>query len=415
MKKYMLVIVASFFLFGCEKKLISEEKAALDEKKLFERVVDEEQNYDIMINTVAVGLFDLSKNEDFRKVVFQGAEKEFDGDYNVLLSAVDEELQKTGTSLMSELINSINSNQSISRSRDLEAIAVYNEQSILSEAINGFDYYDEKAFIQIYIPFIDNFNENTKQYPIIVLGLDDEETGIGYQTNDGKNYEQIIVTEQMARKNLTWVISVNEEFASTEDLERFLEFGPIQVDEIKGVAVARETYPKALRISDIYIYNKNESWINGKAEINFVSAQLRFWCSGTPQVITSNQSIERIDNGELSTWVDIPQSCFQAYPAIEGSALIPYHTSSILLYEKDVRRKWRKYFTPQDGYSCNVCTNFNGIEYRSKQPAYGSTYCDEYYPHVDAFDANYQWKEDYTTKYLDSQDKMKLAGRQAMN
>lgn len=84
----------------------------------------------------------------------------------------------------------------------------YGENAI-NELTNGFKYYDEMAYLQVFIPFVEERGGiiDEDEEPIIVLCIEDEPILPGFSRDENGAYRFINVDEEMARTQLVWVIS----------------------------------------------------------------------------------------------------------------------------------------------------------------------------------------------------------------
>ncbi len=131
------------------------------------------------------GYADLLGDTDFKNYVYKQIEKQFDGDYNVLLNKVENEY---GNKLKSAKIN------------------------------NTISFFDSiNKYPQIFIPFYENLKNSNKigaNNPILVIYTDENENGeyVGYQLNGSGNLQKLdfLIDEDFARNNEVWVFSINE-------------------------------------------------------------------------------------------------------------------------------------------------------------------------------------------------------------
>jgi hypothetical protein len=224
----------------------------------------------------------------------------------------------------------------------------------------GFEYEGKTFYIQIYVPFVENVNPNTR--PVIVVGTDDDDTceAPGYQVSESGKVTVINVTEEFAKENLTWVVSVNE---------RVLPSGQVNAD----VASDRNfTASKSVRISEVNVHDDKECWLNGKSEISQVGAQTDIQCNliattfGVPFIC--------VKGCELDTWCTVNSTT--NWGRLAGTpfnttlpALIANRWIDVVVFEHDVeKKKWKRNFLVPD---CGGYPDIN-FEYYSKQTPYGT-------------------------------------------
>ena len=161
----------------------------------------------------------LSKDASFRTLVYNEALKAFDDDYNVLLLTLDSIMEQNGDDdLNTDFASSITTHRTdvtattAVPAQDFNALDVFTSTADITDAIDGFDYFDEIGFIQIYLPFIDDVDFT--QQPAIAICLDDVEETIGYEVQSDGSFRAIMIDEAYAENNPVWVISVNESLLS---------------------------------------------------------------------------------------------------------------------------------------------------------------------------------------------------------
>ncbi len=224
---FLLFILAIIVLIACNKESL--EILPYDDAEITFRdtlVEFNESNYDNFVATTVIGLMNLAGNSTFRQTVYDMASEQFDGDDNVLLRLLSDELNSEGINLKSSMTSALNTyGVSVIVSMQDEGARYENldlndSSAELDELIEGFDYFNEKGFIQIYVPNLATLNKSKK--PVIALGLEDEDETIGLIPNIAGVYSVGTVTESLTALYPVWVISVNESFDTEEALEDFL-------------------------------------------------------------------------------------------------------------------------------------------------------------------------------------------------
>ncbi|RMG30075.1 MAG: hypothetical protein D6730_02900, partial [Bacteroidetes bacterium] len=269
----------------------------------------EDTHYNIVLETLVYGLLELSKDKAFRELVIGEVRKQFDGDYNVLLRTLNEVCKAERINLRSEFEQSINRYSLANKEAYLQ---------LSDEAILGFDYNGEKAYPQIYIPFFEQINLDEE--PILVLNLDNgEPTAPAYRLNKSGALEEIWVDESYAQKHHIWVISMNETVGSEADIARLVHNGnelPRDSEKIRPsetASASREWNVSVgpIFIHRIYITDKKESWLNGKAEVSYVSNQFympnpaSYYYPCTTFAPYNGIPFKKVGSGDLNKWITI--------------------------------------------------------------------------------------------------------------
>jgi len=275
--KHLLPLLAltSIILWGgCKKDTLFNGKS-LNTYQANKTAQDEEDYYDDIVTTAAYGLLEISQQSNFRRLVHDLILLQFDGDDNTLLLHVNGQVNQTAVlgndGLAGKMADFINSNMPVLN-------GTYTMTDHIDSAINGFSYFGDEVYTQIYIPFIDNFIENLNQDPIIVINLNDDAILPGMRIEDGE-LTFYNVDESFAETNLVWVISVNER---VENLDTLAKFKPSCHYEDAG---------KYIRLSNIKVSDKKESWANGRAEIGFFGFQYELCETNPIRTVDFYQSI----------------------------------------------------------------------------------------------------------------------------
>mgnify|MGYP003615442329 CR=1 FL=1 len=279
MKKIVMIIVAMTIIYGCNKAPMENTNNNIKKKKI--RTIDDEDKYDLIIETITYGLLNLSNNSNFRDIVLDEVGKKFDEDDNVLLKTVSARCALADINLYDEMASSLTQ-------YDKEYLITY-----LDEAINGFDYFDEVLYPQIYIPFIEL--QNTSTVPKLCMNKNDDDTLPIYYLSSSSALMSSSANEDYASNNYLWVISVNETVNSAGEINE-----SSMVTSSKGTRASGDRF---LEINKIYINEKKEGWGNGRADISHATRIYRPG-SGTIDNQTSGIPFAKISNAQLNTWIN---------------------------------------------------------------------------------------------------------------
>jgi hypothetical protein len=350
MKKLILFssLIVGLLVLSCQKKemkdkLTVKNKSSDPLKSHRTRETDpEEIHFNAMIETAGYGLLSLTSNPNFRTIVFQEVQKQFDGDDDVLFKDLNTELGRQGINLEQEMENSL--------------IAAKRSDLLpnVNEVINGFDYFGSKVYLQIFIPFIDKINKN--DVPKIGLNYDDDEIMDGLEINDdpsnpGPGYKIIPLTQIFAMEQLIFVVSVNERMLDVE------EPPPVQRPLLPG--------ERFIKINRINIRNKKESWGNGRADISHVSYHIKTDCNYS---LFSGQPFSKIANPEINEWFTVGGYMNARNLLVSHDDYWDLNASEslvVVLFEQDVRDKFSRNISASAS-----CTSIIA-HIRSKEDIYG--------------------------------------------
>ncbi|HAQ38164.1 MAG TPA: hypothetical protein DCQ58_06610 [Saprospirales bacterium] len=194
MKNYKIcvinvILISSIFAFSCNKSetsLNSENlrKFSVHLKSRNSQNAFTNEEYDVMLNTAAVSLIEVAFDRIHSNKVYIAAKKECDGDNNVLLKYINRSInQSFKENIITSTNNSISKisydeNISLKFNRLDREIDLTLEQ--FNEIIDGVPLGSKTYYIQIYIPFIDNFTSQELPSAIAVASTDTE-TLLGYE------------------------------------------------------------------------------------------------------------------------------------------------------------------------------------------------------------------------------------------
>lgn len=197
----------------------------------------------------------VAKEPEFREMLYQEIEKQFDGDYNVLFET---------------LANSTIDNVPTGARMATTVITEYDIYEALEafKGIEGADFYP-----QIYIPFYEELKEQktnsrvltTDSNPVIVLfsGDDSQDVFPGYRLNDSGELEAtgFMVDEAYAMNNEVWVISLNERYFGDEENET----------ESSTPSNGRTMASPSAIVDQIKCKCHKESWAAGASEVHIIT------------------------------------------------------------------------------------------------------------------------------------------------
>lgn len=195
---------------------------------------------DKKLNVIANSIAKLSSDEYFRDIVYNEVDKQFDGDFDVLI----EHLQSYATN--GRML------------RNLKIPEVDNAINAFKN-INGVDYYP-----QIYIPNFENLKNNGllgSKIPYIVINNGDENKEVYLnKIEDGNLIEtEFMVDENFVSINEVWVISLNERY-----------FGYENFYTSSSASTMVNSTPTNV-IDRILVKCEKERIIDGKSEVNFLA------------------------------------------------------------------------------------------------------------------------------------------------
>lgn len=339
LKNVMLGAFVAASLIGCKK---TESELEPTSKTIQTSPNYYEDIYDQHINAAGFGMLGLANNSSFVALVKNACDLQFDGDDNVLFKDLYDMASENEIDLAAEMETSLTN------------LGKGDLIPLIDGVIRGFEYYDTKIYLQIYIPFIENYN--SQQTPRVVLNHNDDARLPSYFMQNGR-LTSADVDEVFAQNNLVWVISGNETVDNT---------GNIVMEE-------RDLYHKDAKINKIKIIEKKESWGNGRADISYIAYHINTSnCSRVGDPFAKEPYI-RIENTWLNLWRNTPNIAYLTSRSNINYMWNPNKNILVLMYEKDVRVKFGK---TTNGFSyvgnCFCSNNPSGnFFYISKETPYG--------------------------------------------
>jgi len=309
-------------------------------------------------------LLELSKSARFRSYVYDEAIKQFDGDDNVLLLSLETILDANGGNMVNSFQASINQyygnmpevpNPLLGLYHSLD---IYTDTAKIGKAIRGFPYFEEIAYIQILLPFIETVD--FKEQPVIAIGLDDVSTAIGFSPLATGGFEVIMVDEVIAKSRPVWVVNVNEVVDRPGILAEMMDKSE---EKFSPEGLCPGT--KSARMEKFFIQKMNETWLQGRADVNVIAAHVNNSC-----VITNTKDftqLRKVKSNQLCQWLTPEGSDLLAYcdPTNPSYALSTTERIGLVLYEKDKRKKHQRESTIPG------CSSDIKLRWRSKNTEYG--------------------------------------------
>lgn len=298
---------------------------------------DFESKYDSIMKAGAYGLIDIMKNLPQKQLINSAISKQFDGDDNTLFRSVDTMFNQNNLNLTSIMTNSCNNN-------GFGGFAY-----LIPEVINGFKYFEDTAYAQIYIPFYESYNVNALHS--VCFNLDDDESLPGFVLVNG-NIVNTNITENFASEHPVYVVSANEIVNNKGQLPSKQSFS----------LNSRGTKQLTLYATKFKVSSKNEKWGNGRGEIENIF--VHYQVSTLTNIYSNTGFCKKIKKTDINKWIS-PDDRIEIFFG-DGFWWESGKSSWILLYEKDKRRKYQKHIKPKG-------TNWD-IYYTSKEDQYGNLY-----------------------------------------
>ncbi len=397
MKKQSFLLILGFLsltltvFYACQKD-ITTEASMQSTPSLVAIDLAEEENCDKMVHTAALGVLNLSKNPQFRAIVHQKCLEKFDDDYNVLLKNLKLPAAEIGIDLTSNFVNSIEENIPTINSNEVTVpYGYFNDNDHVMQAIDGYDYYEEKNYLQIYVPnfeAIDSDEPNVvaDDEPIIVIYPEDtgeeEQDAFAYVLQEDGTFKSQVITPDFANSHLIWVVSINEtkniSNGTTSNLPNLLNGSQTDASVKSQSRVVEKV--KHVSLKSINVLDSKESFWGGRPEI-YKLVQHLYNCQASTIVSTTGLtgtgiSVNRHEYnlGHFGRFkrrrdcillgLDAALAVF-TFPTANDqiSELRESEDLALVVYEYDGRKKNKKSF--------KVCSGSGmAIEYYSKQLPY---------------------------------------------
>jgi hypothetical protein len=252
-----IITIISLVVFSCSDDLQWVDEHEIEKSNLATATMADKVAYtEKHLKTLAKSALSLSKDSEFRQMVYDEIDKQFDGDFNVLFET------------LSATPGSDNSIYGIKMAK------TFNSPHIFSTALHAFkDIEETNYFPQIYIPFYEELKErkssansrllSVESDPVIIFligGDSKDDVFTGYKMDEsGELIEAgIMVDEAYAMENEVWVISLNERY-----FENSIE---------KVSRNNREEFDWNLAyILGMAVKCHHESWAAGASEVHTIS------------------------------------------------------------------------------------------------------------------------------------------------
>ncbi len=352
-----LFFIAAAVFVSCNKAGIDEQfdetkKNEIDNQSQTKTPSEYDNIFNSVIEAVAYGLVDLSKNSNFRTIVNQEVKLQFDGDDNVLLKKLNETCLNSGIDLKQEMTNCLTRQN---KSNLIE---------FLEEAIAGFEYYETKLYPQVFIPFIEKNNLQSQAAIALNYDLEEDLQSILIKEN---NEEIFTANEAFAKNNLVWVVSMNESVDANGNINK----GNTKVGSEKSRAINR-----ILEVEQINVVVKNEPWGNGRADISFAGYQIKSNCVKLP---IASQPMMKVADAHIgnNTWLfPASSNCFDCQThTFTDASFVPNtlweetlnEEIRVVFFEKDMNNQWQKTIQLNQ----QTCIGASTVYIISKEPVYG--------------------------------------------
>jgi hypothetical protein len=271
------------------------------------------------LKILANSIGQLYKESDFKDYVYSEIDKKFDGDYNTLLKNIEKGYHH------SDILKGGNSGMSMNYFKD------------------------QKLFPQIYIPFYDELNKKGKlgkSSPAILIYTDENESGQYEGFKIDKNGDLIkldfLLTEDYAKNNEVWVISINERVdesgaVSTNQVDPLValsflsnndKINPITFDGTKGsLACTPPSVPQNLQTYPFLPKSVNLQWqdIQGVAyykiyrDINFSGNYVALTTVNYPSCSYSDNNLTVGNNYSYKVQAFNATDCYSALSYSSGA------------------------------------------------------------------------------------------------
>lgn len=358
MRKIIISLLLIGFFLSCNKNDNFNEKVnnKLDlRSELDQGYTDSELN--ILLNTAAVSLLDYAKDRTFVQNIYDKAKEECSGDYEVLFKYINDEIDK---SFKNNFISNVNTNKNeITYDSDVAQIVgnyprqLSEENSVRDKIIDG-DIKENKYFTQIFIPFLERFSNTDMPKAIVVYSLDgtSNQEPYGYEISELGEITTKMISENYAKTNLVWVISLNEVI---ENDSSYLDYilckdtidnnnnNPPSGDTLGP----RDYICKEYFVNEIYLKEDLEDWPAGKSNVWCIVAFMdRLGNEVADPTLTFLKDVKEKD---LNKWISLGTFPIEVTRGLDN-VCCPYEVIDFIIYEKDiVKKSWAREFRPWKG------------------------------------------------------------------
>lgn len=311
------LLLAGTLFAACKKETNSTPEKLRPNLSAVAREDDDELKYKNCIEAASYGLLALRNNPQFRELVNAKAAERFDGESNVLLKDLAESCAAAGIDLAAMM------------KADLEEQGKSDLASLVDDAVKGFAYFDKAAYLQIYIPDIDE--TLASDVPYIVMHKDGLEEAPAIVPESA---ETNILNGTTGKGKRLWVISVNERVDVNGLLPAFLT-------AFKGTG-AQGNCNGNIFISRIKYSSDKEVSFNGGPEIAF---SYNFINGTTPYYLNMVDFFYSSTTGQLEKWRDVNHAYKSriggSNPSAPSSPLaLMTNTLAIIFFERDFAKAY---------------------------------------------------------------------------
>ncbi len=345
------IIVTLTVWFACQKENTNDNETL----NLSESESVQDAKSDSYVNTAAIGLLNLSKNSAFREIVHTECAKQFDGDFNVLLSDLRNVAGTSGIDLKNNFLESISENAEQIYSKPIKPdYGFFTNQDEINDAILGYKYFENTFSLQIYVPNFETSNVTNKQ-PIVVVYPEDVEgcKAFAYEFDENMNWRTIAIdNEEDLKDKLVWVVSINERIGAIDEaptskiVKGDKRVEPKLNQQPASSASKRDLDTKNIYIDSIMIENRNEGFFGGRADVYVIAAHIVNCKSlsnlATPSAINFvKNKIGKFGKFKLNRWCcvdDLPKKLAWH----EGGYISPLQDEedlAFVIYEQDAEKK----------------------------------------------------------------------------
>lgn len=354
MKKNFILLIFIVLILSCNKNDTLNESFNKNlhlRTEQFQGYTDSELN--LLLNTAAISLLEDMKNPSFAKKIFDKAKKECSGDYEVLFKFINDSIDNN---FKNNFVSKVNTNKSrIIYNNDVEMlVGNYPRQfstdfSVRDKVIEG-DVHEKKYFTQVFIPFLEKFSSTDMPKAIVVYSLDgtDNKEYFGYEITKSGDFITKMISEDYAKNNLVWVVSINENIESDSSyLDYILCKDTISTNNpVNGDTLTPRDHPcKEYYVTDIYLKEDLEDWVSGRSDVWFILAFMDY--NGYEAVNSTTGRIAKVKQKYLNEWISVGTKEMTVTP---DNVCREFESIDFIIYEQDVNKvSWQREFRPWRG------------------------------------------------------------------
>ena len=349
-----------------------------------------DEDLNLLLNTTAVSLFDYAQNPTFVAKIFNKAKEECSGDFEVLLKYINDSID---INFKNNYIENVLMNKSqIVYSKEVHNIVgdyprqISSDTEIRDKAIEG-DVREGKYFTQIFIPFLDRYLSSSMPKAIVVNSLDgtENEEFYGYEFSENGTITTKMISEDYAKNNLVWVISVNENI----DNDILYDDYKLCKDSIENnyqipedTIELRNDVCKEYFVTDIYLKEDLERWVDGNSDVYCILAFMN--ADGSEKQQCTLTKLAELGESKLNKWINIGMKEITHSPDL---VYCEQEVIDFIIFEKDNSKSiWERDFKPWRGVGQE--TGSKTYHYYSKERSFFSRtwdLCGRWYHEVPGF------------------------------